>query len=347
MPACAHCAKNTEKLNCGKCRGVVYCNATCQNADWKEHKETCKPSVTYVSNQIRYLYDSCQWRKLLKWSSYLNPLLELIDDDGQRILLNIFKDANQMGSNATIEAVYSSNMIPILEKMIILDEKEKRYEKQGILLCELGQCFHFLRNDIEEMACYIRAIEIGDKHGIASVKCVGNFGVGRIFTKIKWFLEAKPLLRIALEAAESEETDYMHEHAILCSDELCTVLFNLNSIDEAEPIIKRFPTLVQKTMKKGSQLLQHKHLINHILLARLHEAKNRPEEAKSEIYKMLSLIDANKDAIHDFRPSFIHLLDRALENLRILQDTDIGDLQLAKAVCRLKTQQIKKICSSE
>ena len=134
----------------------------------------------------------------------------------------------------------------------------------------------------------------------------------------------------------------MHEHAVMISDEFCAVLFSLNSIDEAEPIVKRFPTLVQKTMKKGSQRLQHKHMRGHILLARLHEAKNRPEEAASEIYKMLSLIDANKECIHDFRPLFIHLLDQALERLRILQDTDIGDLQLAKAVYSLRIQQMKK-----
>ena len=252
-----------------------------------------------------------------------------------------------MGSNTTNDIIYSSNLIPILRKMIILDEKEKRFEKMGILVCEMGQSFNFLKKYVDEMGCYIRAIHIGDTFGIASVKCVGNFGLGRIFTKVKLFLEAKPLLRIALEAAESVKSDYMYEHAVVCSDELCTVLFNLNSIDEAEPIIKRFPTLVQKTMKNGSQRLQHKHMTGYILLARLHEAKNRPKEAVSEIYKMLALIDANKDAIHDFRPSFIHLLDRALESLRILQNTDIGDLQLAKAVCRLKTQQIKKICSSE
>jgi D-serine dehydratase len=94
----------------------------------------------------------------------------------------------------------------------------------------------------------LSACKLGDTHGIASVKCVGNLGVGGIFAKNKRLLEAKPLLRIALEAAESGDTDWLNEHAVLCSDELCTVLFRLNSIDEAEPIVKRFSKLLKKNL---------------------------------------------------------------------------------------------------
>jgi hypothetical protein len=296
----------------------------------------------YIMDQVDALHKSNKWRKLLKWSSYLDPLLELVNKDGKRILLTMFKDANQMGSNTTNDASYSSTLIPILQKLIVLFEKDKNFGATGKLLCEMGQSFSFIDDEKEEMACYRRAIEIGDKHGIAGVKCVGNLGVGRIFAKNQRLLEAKPLLRIALESAESECTDWMNEHAVMICDEFCAVLFSLNSIDEAEPIVKRFPKLLKKLLGPSSPRLQHYHMRGHILLARFHEAKNRPEEAVSEIYKMLALIDANKDAIHDFRPLFIHLLDQALESLRILQNTDIGDLHLAKAVCDLRIQQMMK-----
>ncbi len=178
MPACAYCGLPTEKLKCSKCRSVVYCNVTCQKADWEEHKTSCEPCVIYVTDQMSALHKLHKWRKLLlKWSSYLNPLLEVANEDGQRILLTIFKEANQMGSNTTNDPVYSSNNIPILQKLIVLYEQDKCFEAQGKLLCEMGQSFHFLDNDKEEMACYRRANEIGDTHGIAGVKCVGNLGV--------------------------------------------------------------------------------------------------------------------------------------------------------------------------
>ena len=140
-----------EKLKCGKCRSVVYCSADCQKADWKEHKTSCKPSVIYVSDQMTALYESHSWRKLLlKWSSYLDELLEVSTEDGQRILLTMFKQANQMGSNQINDPVYSSTVIPILQKLIDLNGKAHRYEAQGTELCELGQAFAFLDNEIEK-----------------------------------------------------------------------------------------------------------------------------------------------------------------------------------------------------
>ena len=288
------------------------------------------------------LHKSSQWRRLLlRWSSYLDELLERSTEDAQRVLLMTFKLANQMGSNTTSDPVYSSTLIPILQKLIDLSGKHKHFEAQGTLLCEMGQAFSFLDNDIEEMACYLRACEIGDMHGLAPVKCVGNLGIGRIYVYNKRFLEAKSLLRLALEAAESGDTVFMKQHAVICSDELCDVLFNTNSIDELGPIVKRFPKLLEKSLEHGSPRLQHYHMRGHILLARYHEAKNQPKEAVEEIYKMLSLINANKECIHDFRPLFHHLLDQACKDLRILNDTDIGDFQLAKAVYRIRDERHK------
>jgi hypothetical protein len=283
---------------------------------------------------------SKQWRKLLlTWSSYLKPLLEVANEDGQQRLLTIFKEANSMGSNTTGDPVYSSNNIPILQKLIDLDGKHKRFEAQGIHWCELGQAFSFLNNDIEEMACYLRACEIGNTHGIFSSKCVGNLGVGRIFVRANRVLDAKPMLRLAFEATQSEDSHFMKHHALICLDELCDVLFETNSIDELGQIVKQFRTLLEKVLVPGSPRLQNYHMRDHILIARLFEAKSRPEEAVKEMYKMLSLIKDNKDCIHDWRPLFLHLIDEALRHLRILDDTDIGDFQLAKAVYSLRDEQ--------
>jgi len=290
------------------------------------------------------LHKSQQWRKLLsKWSSYFDELLGGCTEDVQRtLLLTIFKEANQRGSNTTNDPVYNSAIIPILQKLVDLHGKQRHFKEQGINLCELGQSFSFIDNDIQEMACYVRACEIGDKHGIASVKCRGNLGVGRMLVSNKQFLEAKPVLRLALDAAQSGETGWMRDHAVICADDLCNVLFRIDAIDEAEKLVQLFPRLLKKSLKLNSSPLQHYHMRGFILLARFFEAKNRPEDAASEIYKMLSLIEANKDAIHDFRPLFLFLLDEAEKNLRILNDTDIGNLQLAKAVYSLRDEQRRK-----
>jgi hypothetical protein len=343
MHTCAHCSRPTEKLKCAKCRSVVYCNSYCQKADWDEHKTTCQPCLIYVSEQVTALYKTEQWRKLLsRWSTYLNALVEVADEDGKRLLLTMFKEANQMGANTTNASVYANAAIPILLKLIDLDGKQELFETQGLELCELGQSYSFDSNDQLEMECYLRACEIGEFYGIASVKCVGNFAIGRIFIRENRLVEAKPLLRIALEAAESEDTYGMKQQAVMCCDELCNILFNLDAIDEVGPLVVRFQKLLKKSMAPGSASLQQFHMRGFILLARFFEATHRPEEAVSEIYKMISLIDANKHVIHEWRPLFLYFLDHAFKNLRILHHTDIGDFQLTHKVYLLRDEQRRK-----
>ena len=40
--ACAHCfLKKDEMKQCARCKSVIYCDNTCQKADWKKHKLLC------------------------------------------------------------------------------------------------------------------------------------------------------------------------------------------------------------------------------------------------------------------------------------------------------------------
>lgn len=45
---CTNCLKKkdeascTNLFKCSRCKSVYYCDATCQKADWKEHKKICK-----------------------------------------------------------------------------------------------------------------------------------------------------------------------------------------------------------------------------------------------------------------------------------------------------------------
>ena len=44
-PGCAVCTVLLPAMKCVACRKVQYCSATCQRADWKEHKVVCKAQV--------------------------------------------------------------------------------------------------------------------------------------------------------------------------------------------------------------------------------------------------------------------------------------------------------------
>eukprot|EP00814_Leptocylindrus_danicus_P021900 CAMPEP_0116046492 /NCGR_PEP_ID=MMETSP0321-20121206/28306_1 /TAXON_ID=163516 /ORGANISM="Leptocylindrus danicus var. danicus, Strain B650" /LENGTH=248 /DNA_ID=CAMNT_0003528147 /DNA_START=150 /DNA_END=896 /DNA_ORIENTATION=- len=64
---CAYCKKSGSKehelLRCSRCHVVVYCDATCQRAHWKVHKQSCeqgikldRPKITDVSPGIPLNY---------------------------------------------------------------------------------------------------------------------------------------------------------------------------------------------------------------------------------------------------------------------------------------------------
>ena len=56
MEKCNFCAKTPEtKLKC-VCGGVVYCDKTCQRADWKRHKSDCPPFVVRQDMSKRLLF---------------------------------------------------------------------------------------------------------------------------------------------------------------------------------------------------------------------------------------------------------------------------------------------------
>jgi MYND finger len=348
MPLCAQCGKQTKSVagsekskSCAKCRSVTYCSVDCQKADWEKHKTTCKPCLTYVLEKVTALHDSKQWRKLLKWDGYLDELLAVSTTDMQYKILVMFNQANSLGGNTTCDTAYASARIPLLRKLIRLDGKKKNFMGQGLSLCWLGQAFNMLDNEEEEMGCFIRAGELGDVHGLVPVKCVANLGIGRIFKEHKRYEEAKPLLRIALAAAESIDSDYMNAHAIMCQYELVNVLFATNAIDEMGPLVRRFPKLLKKSLGPVPKGFTHPQMMKHIQLAWFHEVCGRSEEAESEMFALLALIEKNKAYIHDWRPMFLGLLDEATQNLKVL-DPETGKKSLVEAVENLIQTQRRK-----
>ncbi|RYY33642.1 zinc finger MYND domain-containing protein, partial [archaeon] len=42
MPTCACCGRQDAGLRCSQCKGVHYCSAACQRADWVQHRGACK-----------------------------------------------------------------------------------------------------------------------------------------------------------------------------------------------------------------------------------------------------------------------------------------------------------------
>ncbi|KAF9530939.1 hypothetical protein CPB83DRAFT_849903 [Crepidotus variabilis] len=50
--------KSEKKYTCSHCETVVYCDRTCQKADWRKHKKTCDPSSFATVDSISNLYEN-------------------------------------------------------------------------------------------------------------------------------------------------------------------------------------------------------------------------------------------------------------------------------------------------
>jgi len=54
MAQCVNCRKTGELKCCSGCRGLYYCGAVCQNADWKRHKPECPTLATLCSPNLKW-----------------------------------------------------------------------------------------------------------------------------------------------------------------------------------------------------------------------------------------------------------------------------------------------------
>ena len=46
VSGCEVCGRETPVKKCAGCRGVQYCSADCQKADWKSHKGQCQNTAS-------------------------------------------------------------------------------------------------------------------------------------------------------------------------------------------------------------------------------------------------------------------------------------------------------------
>lgn len=65
MKSCENCPRLTCKV-CKRCKKSHFCSAKCQKECWKEHKKTCKESMSRES--WRYLYENA--RHHIPWLNY-------------------------------------------------------------------------------------------------------------------------------------------------------------------------------------------------------------------------------------------------------------------------------------
>jgi hypothetical protein len=82
-------------LRCGGCRAVIYCNETCQKADWTKHKIECRTEVARCAAADRAT--GILPREVgAKWSRRRNEIAVFILNDGFSVTQNIFETVGML-----------------------------------------------------------------------------------------------------------------------------------------------------------------------------------------------------------------------------------------------------------
>ena len=324
---------------------MTYCSVECQNADWDTHKTSCKPCSIYIMERVEALHSSQQWRKLIKWRPYLDDLLASmcrIDDPRTNTqLLRVYRmlvEAYKMGINSTDDPdnVYALAAVLLLDEMTELEGKMNRFSDQGLSLCDLALMkSRILGYDHKDSVVYYkRASDIAVRHVIPSVQARAFFGLGQIARRRNAYEEAVTLFRAAVVV--SGQTNFDEE--VHCLRALIDMLFELNSVDEAETFIQRYPRLIQKAAGPDFKGLNPMQLNYHLHSARVHDARGKTEETAREVVKMIALVNENKSSIHDWRPTLLWLLHDANKQLKIF-DLVTESKSLVKSMADLARKQ--------
>lgn len=79
---CGACGKmagaGTKLLSCSRCRAVSYCDAACQKAHWKAHKEFCKIAAKNTADLEKQGLDSSKQQDVMRWLTSVPHLMNSV-----------------------------------------------------------------------------------------------------------------------------------------------------------------------------------------------------------------------------------------------------------------------------
>jgi hypothetical protein len=353
MPFCTHCGKNpgvTGGKNpkpCAKCRAVSYCGVECQKADWGTHKTTCKPCSTYAFEQALDGHEAKDWRKTLKWSEFFEGHMRRNIQPGIKIdilrrhVLEVFAVAYERAADATGEPHYAHDCLPMLREQIALYGKYEFFNLQVESICTLGRLLSMtLENKYDEqvIACYQQARDVWTAHRSAFAEFMTSVALGQIAHAQGRHADAINLLRAAVAASKvgngKESFAKMATREMDASSILIEVLLETGAYDEAEAEALRFPSVLRTAFGFSPKGLVPMQLYAHLQLAQVHDARGRHNDMAREVRALITLANNNQDAILEWRPCFVKILQDII-TLVMLHPRDDWDLNLLVEVTKM------------
>jgi tetratricopeptide (TPR) repeat protein len=300
--------------------------------------------MVYVSKKLLHAHSEGDWRGVLKWEMYCDELLAMMPVELRASLLEIYIRANRNGARSTSGRRYFVAAISLLQQSIVILNELQRFRDKSVHLCLLGEICTSLDGHEKAKTWYQQARDVGAEHGFFSAECRACLGLARVAIYEKHYEEATDLLRNAVAAAPLvEDTSSAAHHELNTLRELIDLLFFLGKIDEVDPMVLRFIVLIDSTPSTGPEDLGLTPMKLHgpLFMARLHQARDRPDDVEREVRRFLDLIHKNEEVIHEWLPTCINIVKQAGEVLHIFH-TETGNTELVELINDVK--QKHSIC---
>jgi tetratricopeptide (TPR) repeat protein len=330
---CGHCgiAPIGVPKRCAKCMQVVYCAASCQVADWGTHKKTCKPCSSYVIKKILAADAASDWRQVQKFAGY--DFGNMPDDAAKLYVLTTVVEAYETEWRENGVDLLLDAAIPLQKMLIKTFEMIQHFRDQGDSICKLADFYGNIGDTDGGIVLYKEARKIAEAHGFFSVECRSCIGLGRSAMNQGRKSEAADFLRNAVAAGPLVEANpFPSELNALYN--LIDVLFDINAIDEVEPLVERFTIMAKKSSMRDPNPLERftpvaMEVHSFVNTARLHEKRGRSQEADKEIRAMLSFMRKNKTLIQHNKGMYLRAVHMAQDTLEILDtETPLSKLWL-------------------
>ena len=198
----------------------------------------------------------------------MEELMATQSDDYCSNILVAFCKAHHMGWQATGIEDHARSYVRLEERRIPLLGKLQRFQDQGTAMCSLSNVLRLLQRKSEAATWDQRARDVGAAHGFFTVEGQACRGLGTAAMNEGRHEEGLALLRNALVAAELNELDDPR-YELEALEVLIQSLFKTNSIDEVEPLVRRYREATKAKKEKEGCCAQEFDSI--VYSARLHE----------------------------------------------------------------------------
>lgn len=276
------------------------------------------------------------WRELLPLGEEMEDVMldlpiELLSNAHKTTIINMFIQANEYAARATGQFEHATTAIRLSKYLIAHFEKMEDFAAQGQAITDIANIFVCISKHEDAKFYFQKLRDLGVQHGCFTMECMSCIGLGEQALLEGFQTDGVDLLRNAVAASSLMiPGDNPLGYEMNSLQALAGALFDLNNIDEAEPLVLRMALLA-----KGVQLytLEKMQLKSIFFTIRLHEARGRSKEAADELRVLVDLVHRHRAELSERPAELGHMMVDAATYLKILHP-DTGDKQLSASLQR-------------